>query len=107
MDRCDRFHGLILGTAVGDALGYPAENMSQRRIARLYKGRWRHGFVFGCGIVSDDTDHTVFVAQALLAHPDDVDKFARRLAMSLRWWLLGLPVAGPARCIFLAGHAAA
>lgn len=92
MERRDRFKGLILGTAVGDALGYPAEGLSRRRIGRLYGGRWRHRFLFGRGMVSDDTDHTVFVAQALLAHPRDVERFARRLAMSLRWWLLGLPV---------------
>lgn len=124
MDRADRFRGLIVGTAVGDSLGYPAENMSARRIARLYRGRWRHRFVLGHGMVSDDTDHTVFVAQALLAHPEDVDEFSRRLAMSLRWWLLGLPVGiggatlrgiarlwlgfGPARSgVFSAGNGAA
>lgn len=92
MDRRDRFKGLVLGTAVGDALGYPAEGLSRTRIGRLYKGRWRHRFLLGHGMVSDDTDHTVFVAQALLAHPDDVERFVRRLARSLRWWLLGLPV---------------
>lgn len=124
MDRGNRFRGLILGTAVGDALGYPAENMSARRITRLYKGRWRHRFILGHGMISDDTDHTVFVAQALLAHPDDVDRFSRRLAMSLRWWMLGVPAGiggatlrgiarlwlgfGPARSgVFSAGNGAA
>ena len=90
--RRDRFEGLILGTAVGDALGYPAEGLSRKRLGKLYPGRWRHRFLFGRGAISDDTDHTVFVAQALLRHPDDPELFARRLAMSLRWWLLGLPV---------------
>jgi ADP-ribosylglycohydrolase len=42
-------------------------------------------------MVSDDTEHTLFVAQALLAHPDDVTKFQRCLAWKLRLWLLGLP----------------
>ncbi len=92
MDRDDRFRGLILGTAVGDALGYPAEGLSRKRIAKLFGGRWKHRFLFGRGMVSDDTDHSVFVAQALLAHPDDVELFKRHLARSLRWWLLGLPI---------------
>ena len=92
-DRCrDRFEGLILGTAVGDALGYPAEGLSRNRLGKLYPGRWRHRFLFGRGAVSDDTDHTVFVAQALLLYPGDPELFARRLARSFRWWLLGLPV---------------
>jgi ADP-ribosylglycohydrolase len=40
---------------------------------------------------SDDTEHTLFVAQALLVHPDDPEAFQRCLAWKLRLWLLGLP----------------
>ena len=90
-NRDDRFRGLLLGTAVGDSLGYPAEGLSRRRIGKLFRGRWRHRLLWGPGIVSDDTDHTVFVTQALLMHPDDLGRFAHRLARSLRWWLVGLP----------------
>jgi len=42
-------------------------------------------------MVSDDTDHTVFVAQALLSAPRSPDDFARSLAWRLRFWLLCLP----------------
>ncbi len=42
-------------------------------------------------MLSDDTEHTVFVAQSLLAHPGSPEHFARRLARSFRWWLLSLP----------------
>jgi ADP-ribosylglycohydrolase len=41
--------------------------------------------------VSDDTEHTFFVAQALLAEPEDAARFQRVLAWRLRWWLLGMP----------------
>lgn len=34
----DVFAGVLLGTAVGDALGLPAENLSPGRIRRLWKG---------------------------------------------------------------------
>jgi ADP-ribosyl-[dinitrogen reductase] hydrolase len=85
------FRGLILGTAVGDALGLPAEGLSRERIRRRWSGPWRHRFVFGRGMVSDDTEHTFFVAQALLAHPSDPASFQRSLAWKLRLWLLGLP----------------
>jgi ADP-ribosylglycohydrolase len=87
----DRFRGLILGTAVGDALGLPVEGLSPRRARRLFPGPWAHRFLGARGMVSDDTDHTVFVAQCLLAHPDSPDRFARRLAWCLRGWLLTLP----------------
>jgi len=90
-DLRDRFAGLLLGTAVGDALGLPAEGISRGRIQRMWRGVWRHRFLFSHGMVSDDTEHTLFVAQALLTHPDDVVAFQRCLAWKLRLWLLVLP----------------
>lgn len=86
-----RFRGVLLGTAVGDALGLPAEGLSRRRIAKLFPKPWRHRLVFGRGMLSDDTEHTIFLTQALLAHPDAPERFAARLAWSLRWWLVSLP----------------
>lgn len=47
--------------------------------------------LFGHGLISDDTEHTLMVAQALLAHPDDAAAFQRALAWKLRWWFIGLP----------------
>ena len=86
-----RLRGLLVGTAVGDALGLPAEGLSRQRVQRLYQGRWRHRLLFGRGMISDDTEHTLFVAQSLLRHPDTPDRFARRLSWCLRGWLLTLP----------------
>src|SRR6185503_18526094 len=65
--------------------------MSRQRIRRRWRGVWRHRFLLGRGMVSDDTEHTLFVAQALLAHPDDPIAFQRCLAWKLRLWLLCLP----------------
>jgi ADP-ribosyl-[dinitrogen reductase] hydrolase len=83
--------GLLLGVAVGDALGLPAEGMSPARIRRRWHGQWRYRFLLGRGMVSDDTEHTFFVAQALLSHPDNVSAFQQCLAWKLRLWLLGVP----------------
>lgn len=58
----ERFAGLLLGTAVGDALGLPAEGLTRSCIERRWLGNWRHRFVFGHGMCSDDTEHTFFVA---------------------------------------------
>ena len=85
------FSGVLLGTAVGDALGLPAENMSPERIRRWWSGPLKMRFVFGYGMISDDTEHTIKVAQALLEHPDDPIKFQRAFAWKLRWWFAGLP----------------
>jgi ADP-ribosyl-[dinitrogen reductase] hydrolase len=87
----DRLAGLLLGTAVGDALGLPAEGLSPRRRRRLMPGPWQHRFIFGRGMVSDDTEHTLLVAQSLLEQPDDIASFQRRLAWGLRWWFASLP----------------
>jgi ADP-ribosyl-[dinitrogen reductase] hydrolase len=89
--RVEQMRGLLLGTAVGDAVGLPAEGVSRKRIAKLFAGRWRHRLIGRNGMVSDDTEHTLFIAQALLAHPDSVKHFSRRLGWSLRGWLLSLP----------------
>lgn len=83
--------GCLLGTAVGDAVGLPAEGLSRARIARRWPGPWRHRLLVGRGMLSDDTEHTVFVAQALLASGCEPVAFERRLAWSLRWWLASLP----------------
>jgi len=90
-DRATRCRGVLLGTAVGDALGLPIEGLSRDRASRMSPGSPRHRFLPGRGMVSDDTDHAVFVAQSLLAHPDSPDDFRRRLGWCLRLWLLTLP----------------
>jgi ADP-ribosyl-[dinitrogen reductase] hydrolase len=87
----ERFAGLLLGTAVGDALGLPAENLSAEKIRKRWNGRWKMRFIFGKGMVSDDTEHTLMVAQALLEHPDNPTAFQRALAWKFRWWFVGLP----------------
>jgi ADP-ribosylglycohydrolase len=76
---------------VGDAIGLPYEGLSKRRGIRLLGAPDRHRFLFGRGMVSDDTEHTCMVAMALCQHPADAAGFASAFARHLRWWLLGLP----------------
>ena len=94
--------GCVLGTAVGDALGLPYEKVSRRRLKRLLGPPDRYRFFFRRGMVSDDTEHTCMVAQALIASGDDVDGFLRSFAWRTRLWLLLLP-AGLGRATFRAG----
>ena len=81
----------LVGGAVGDSMGLPYEGLSARRARRWSRGPLAQRFVFGHGMVSDDTDHTVFVAQALLRSDGNVGQFRRVLAWRLRLWLLCLP----------------
>jgi ADP-ribosylglycohydrolase len=87
----DQTQGVLIGTAVGDALGLPAEGISPRRIARRWPNRWRMNLLCGKGMVSDDTEHTLMVAQALLAAPGEAGQFQTQLARKLRGWFLCLP----------------
>jgi ADP-ribosyl-[dinitrogen reductase] hydrolase len=90
-DARDRCRGLLVGIAVGDAIGLPVEGISRTRAARMFNGPWRHRFLFGHGMISDDTEHSLFVVQSLLAHPKASDAFGRRLSWCLRWWFTSLP----------------
>jgi ADP-ribosylglycohydrolase len=91
LEQTDAVAGAILGCAVGDAIGLPYEGLSKRRGVRLLGKPDRYRFVAGRGMVSDDTEHTCMVAQALCAYPANPDEFARKLGRRLRWWLVGLP----------------
>jgi ADP-ribosyl-[dinitrogen reductase] hydrolase len=81
----------MLGTAVGDALGLPCENLSARRVLRLFPHIDRYQFFFRRGVFSDDTEHACLTAQSLLVSGGDLAKFTRDLAKRLRWWAAGLP----------------
>ncbi|MBL8853630.1 MAG: ADP-ribosylglycohydrolase family protein [Planctomycetaceae bacterium] len=83
--------GCILGTAVGDAIGLPYEGLSRPRAARMLGAPDRHRFCLGRGMVSDDTEHTCMVAQALIIANGDLPRFQKALASSLCWWLLCVP----------------
>jgi len=97
MTATDPYIGCLLGTAVGDALGLPYEGLSPTRAAKLFPDPTKHHLIFGKGMISDDTEHAAFVAQALIrsrgrgALGVNVNVFQKRLARSLRWWLLALP----------------
>ncbi|MGW3119545.1 ADP-ribosylglycohydrolase family protein [Streptomyces sp. NPDC001107] len=65
-----RVRGCLLGGAIGDALGYPIEFLSLDRIRTVHGERGLTGFVPGAhgamGLISDDTQMTLFTAEALV-----------------------------------------
>ena len=83
--------GCLIGTAIGDAWGLPYEGLSKQRQNRLYPNLKNYNFIFGKGMISDDTEHTCMVAQSLIVSAGNTPIFTKQLAWRLRWWLLGLP----------------
>lgn len=89
--KAETINACLLGGALGDSLGLPAENLSARRIARLWPQPLRHRFYARRGMVSDDTEHALMTLLSLNECGGDPDRFARLLARRLRWWLAGVP----------------
>lgn len=91
--------GCLLGTAIGDALGLAREGLRPERARKLFPDPARYALLFGgYGLCSDDTEHTVMLAQSLAessSYAFDIDYHTSvvrgHFAWRLRFWLLGLP----------------
>lgn len=89
------FVGCILGTALGDAVGLPCEGLSRSRQRKIWGDNAEPMLFFGRRMISDDTEHTILVAQALIASRGDAAHFTRAFAKGLkRWFLLWPPGVG-------------
>lgn len=64
----DKYRGCLIGGAVGDALGYAVEFLSESSIAKAYgeKGITEYDLIDGVAQISDDTQMTLFTASGLL-----------------------------------------
>ena len=80
--RCLDFDSIIgceLGTAIGDVIRLPYERLCKRRKYRLCPNLNGHNFLFGRGMVSDDTEHTCMVAQPLIVSSGEVSQPLRQI----------------------------
>lgn len=75
VDLQDRYRGVLLGLACGDALGGPVEFISREDIAVAHPGGLRE-FIGGGwltlapGEITDDTQMTLAIARSLAEHPE-------------------------------------
>ncbi len=87
ISKADRYTGVLLGLACGDALGGPVEFRTRQEIAAEFPDGVRE-FIGGGwlnlepGEVTDDTQQTLFLAEALTEMGLDLD----RLAAGLTAW---------------------
>ena len=87
----DTMMGCLLGTAVGDALGLPAEGLSARRQAKMFPRLDRNRLFGGRGLVSDDTEHAVLTLLALRESQGEEARFRQLMRRGLRRWFWTLP----------------
>lgn len=91
--RREHIHGLLLGVAIGDALGLPRENLCRRLGLKMFgRGPLRYQLSRGRGFYSDDTQLMLLTAQALLKSRGDGKAFRRIFQKRLSWYLLSVPV---------------
>jgi ADP-ribosyl-[dinitrogen reductase] hydrolase len=100
--RQDSIHGLMMGVAIGDALGLPREGLNRRTALKMF-GRPKLFFRLlpGIGVYSDDTQLMLITAQALLRSRSDWKPFRSSFLSRLAWYSLSLPI-GVGRATFLA-----
>jgi ADP-ribosylglycohydrolase len=95
----DPFVGCLLGGAIGDALGYPIEFLSAADVsARFGDSPPRDLTYAGEAVVSDDTQLTLFSAEALVrAHAaGELDPTAFALGAYQRWYATQAMIPGGA-----------
>lgn len=91
--RRDHIHGLMLGVAIGDALGLPRKNLCRRVGLKMFgRGPLRYQLVRKRGIYSDETQLMLLTAQALLRSRSDGKAYRREFKRRLSWYLLSSPV---------------
>lgn len=88
----DRVLGCLLGGAIGDALGAPVEFWSSDRITREFPDGVRtylpSGYGDALGLVTDDTQMTLFTLEGLLRarHDPSLDPIAEVHRSYVEWW---------------------
>lgn len=82
----DQFRGSLLAGAAGDALGYAVEFIKEDAIFSRYgeDGITEFDLKKGVAEISDDTQMTLFTAEALLMEGDPI----KNIALAYREWLL-------------------
>lgn len=110
--RDSRVLGCLLGGALGDALGAPVEFWGSQRVARnCAQGAFTEQFLpthYGAelGLVTDDTQMTLFTMEALLRCREDptLDPLRQLHLSYLRWWDTQRLTAPPEGATGLAGE---
>lgn len=91
--RRDHLAGVLLGTAIGDALGEGYAGLHRRSILRCYHRRLlQYRYVPARGVYGEPTRQMLLAAQALLNSCNEWKLFRLSLARRLSWYPFSVPV---------------
>lgn len=91
--RRDSIQGLMMGVAIGDALGFPREGLDPRTAHRMFgRAPLKYRLLPGTGIYSDDTQLMLMAAQAILRSRSTWSAFRQSYLRRLAWFPLSLPI---------------
>lgn len=90
--RHEHIHGLLLGVAIGEALGYARDGLPRHVALRMF-GRppLRYRFIPACGIYGENTRLTLLNAQALLNSRGEQRGLQRAFLWRIMWYPLSFP----------------
>ena len=92
----DKIKGCLFGGAIGDALGYPVEFISHPEIVSKYgdHGIQQYEFNIPCekgkfkeAQISDDTQMTLYTAEAILKNPDSKEEVLENIKKAYVVWM--------------------
>jgi len=86
-----QYYNALIGVALGDMMGLYYEGLSAKSIAKKEDDFLAPQLLLGKGVFSDDTEHSVIVAQCLTESFDDLERFEQLLRKRLQKWLFSLP----------------
>ncbi len=102
-ERFQAIYGLLLGIAIGDALGFPRDGLSYRTAIRIYGRRpLRFRLWPGEALYSDETQLALMCGQSILQSRSTSEIFHDNFARRLRWYVLSLPI-GLSRGVLVGG----
>ncbi|MBS1953575.1 MAG: ADP-ribosylglycohydrolase family protein [Cyanobacteria bacterium SZAS-4] len=90
----DRLAGTLLGTAVGDALGLYMEGLSAESIRAQFPSQAdiaRYYLVGNIGFVSDDTEQSALLGQALISSSPNLSRSVKSFRSSMLGWFCRMP----------------
>jgi ADP-ribosyl-[dinitrogen reductase] hydrolase len=87
----DKAAGVLLGTALGDALGFIAEQMDGDSIAARFGNVERFYVLGNHGFVTDDTEQSALIAYCLARNSHDRIRCVSDFRRCMLFWFLSMP----------------